>query len=130
MKQLGADRAIDYTKTDFRAGPDAYDMVFDCVGNAPHAMCARVLRGRRVHVTTMPGLGTFLRMFVNPLFRTKVFGIITKGNGEALAFIKSLVDDGKLQPVVDKVFPFADVAAAQEYSKSGSSRGKIVLQVR
>ena len=42
----------------------------------------------------------------------------------------SLVDQGKLRPVIDKTYPLADVAAAQEYSKTGRARGKIVLQVK
>jgi NADPH:quinone reductase-like Zn-dependent oxidoreductase len=127
VKSLGADEVVDYKTTDFTEGGPRYDVVFDCVGNKPHGACGGVLRGRRVHVTTMPGLGTFLRQFVNPLCRTQVFGLITTGNGEELAFIKSLVEAGQLQPVLDRVLPFADVAAAQEYSKTGRAKGKIVL---
>ena len=35
----------------------------------------------------------------------------------------------KLEPVIDKVFPLTEVAAAQEYSKTGRAKGKIVLEV-
>jgi len=88
-----------------------------------------VLRGRKVHLTTVPGLGTFIRGFFNPLFGVKVFGLITRGSGQELEFIKSLVEAGKLQPVIDRVYPFAEVAAAHEYSKSGRAKGKIVLEL-
>lgn len=129
VKRLGADAVIDYKTTDFTQQDEQYDVVFDCIGNKPHAECARVLRGRRVHVTTMPGVKTFVRQFLNPLLGVKVHGLITRGDGEALGFIKSLVDDGKLVPVIDKVYPFAEVAAAQEYSKAGRAKGKIVLEL-
>jgi len=37
---------------------------------------------------------------------------------------------GKLRTMIDKTYPLAEVAAAQEYSKTGPARGKIVLQVK
>jgi NADPH:quinone reductase-like Zn-dependent oxidoreductase len=129
VKRLGADEVIDYKTTDFTTRRDAFDLVFDCVGNKPHGACAPALRGRRVHVTVMPGVGTFIRQFLNPLFGVKVLGLMTTGSGPELAFIRSLVESRKLVPVIDKVYPFAEVAAAQEYSKSGRAKGKIVLEL-
>ena len=35
VRSLGAERVIDYTQTDFAAGDDRYDVVVECVGNAP-----------------------------------------------------------------------------------------------
>jgi NADPH:quinone reductase-like Zn-dependent oxidoreductase len=129
VKERGADAVLDYKKEDFTTKSEQYDVIFDCVGNKPYGMCARVLRGRRVHVTTMPGLSTFLRQGLNPLFRVKVFGIITKGNGDDLERVKSLVERGALKPVIDKVYPLAKVAEAQEYSKTGRAKGKLVLTI-
>jgi NADPH:quinone reductase-like Zn-dependent oxidoreductase len=129
VKAHGADRVIDYKTTDFTTQAEAYDVILDLVGNHPWSECSRVLHGRRVHVTTMPGVGTFIRQFVNPVCRTKVFGIVTTGAGEPLDYLRSLVDGGKLVPTIDRVFPFSEVAAAQEYSKSGRAKGKIVLEL-
>ena len=129
VKRLGADAVIDYKSTDFTKQSETYDLVFDCIGNQPYGACKRVLRGRKIHLTVTPGVGTFLRQFLNPFNSVKVFGLITKGSGEQLAFIKDLIDRGKLQPVIDKVFALAEVAAAQEYSKAGRAKGKIVLEV-
>jgi NADPH:quinone reductase-like Zn-dependent oxidoreductase len=130
VTRLGADDVIDYKTTDFTTGDERYDVVFDCVGNRPHGACARVLQGRRVHVTTVPGVGTFVRQTFNPLFGARVFGLLTRGSGEDLERIKELVEKRQLRPVVDKVYPFAEVAAAQEHSKSGRAKGKLVLEMR
>jgi NADPH:quinone reductase-like Zn-dependent oxidoreductase len=129
VEHLGADRVIDYKKSDFTKQGETYDLVLDLVGNHPWADCERVLSGRRVHVTTTPGVGTFVRQFLNPMLAVQVFGIVTTGAGEPLEFIKSLVEKGRLKPVIDKVYPLAEVAAAQEYSKSGRAKGKIVLEL-
>ena len=129
VRGLGADDVIDYRTTDFTKQSEAYDVIFDCIGNQPYTACGGVLRGRKVHVTTVPGPRTFVRMFANPLFGAKVFGLLTKGDGAELEYVRTLVDGGKLKPVIDKVFPMAEVAAAQEYSKAGRAKGKIVLEV-
>jgi len=129
VRELGADELIDYKTKDFTAGDAKYDVVFDCVGNAGYAKCSRVLRGRRVHVTTMPTASTFIRQFFNPLYGTKVFALLTTGNGKDLETIKSMIEDGKLKPIVDRVYPFEEIATAHEYSKSGRAKGKIVLEM-
>ena len=87
-----------------------------------------MLRGRRVHVTVMPGLGTFIRQFFNPLFGVQVFGLLTSGSGDELRGITTLIEAGKLKTVIDKVFPVAEIVAAQNYSKAGRAKGKVVLQ--
>lgn len=79
------------------------------------------------HATTQPRVPTFLRQFMNPFFGRKVFALITTGEGASLAYITSLVESGKLRVVVDKTLPFTEVAQAQEYSKTGRAKGKIVL---
>ncbi len=127
VKRLGADHVVDYKTTDFTKGSATYDRVLDAVGSKPYKECVHVLRGKRVHATTVPGLATFVRQFMNPLSSTKVFGLLTTGNGEDLEIVKTLVEDGKLKPVIDKVLPIEDIAAAHEYSKTGRAKGKIIL---
>jgi len=129
VRELGATNVIDYKTSDFTRGSTKYDLIFDCVGNHPYGECKRVLQRRRVHVTTLPHVSTFLRMFANPLFGMKVYALLTTGNGDDLAYLATLVDSGQLRPIIDKVYPFEQVAAAQEYSKTGRARGKIVLRV-
>jgi len=52
-----------------------------------------------------------------------------KPNGEELAQIGTLIDEGRVKPIVSKTFPLADVAKAHELSETGHTRGKIVLEV-
>ena len=130
VRGLGADEVVDYKARDITQGSDRFDVIFDCVGTlTPHKRCAAILTGRRVHLTVQPRVSTFVRQLANPLFGTKVFGLITTGDGDKLAYLTSLVEAGQLRVPVDKVFPFADVAAAQEHSKAGRARGKLVLQI-
>lgn len=126
VKSLGADELIDYKTTDFTTRPERYALVFDCVGTQPYGKCKNIAH---IHATTVPGVKTFLRQFANPMFKMKVFALLTKGNGEQLDHVRSLVESGQLKMVIDRVVPMAEVAAAQEYSKTGRAKGKIVLKL-
>jgi NADPH:quinone reductase-like Zn-dependent oxidoreductase len=44
VRRLGADRFIDYRGEDFATGDATYDVIFECVGNAPFQRVNRVLK--------------------------------------------------------------------------------------
>jgi len=53
----------------------------------------------------------------------------TMGNNEEFAAMLKLVNDQKIVPVVDCVFPLADAQTAIEKMSRGEQFGKIVLKV-
>jgi NADPH:quinone reductase-like Zn-dependent oxidoreductase len=55
--------------------------------------------------------------------------ILVTTNGEQLAQIAKLIEEGKVKPVVGHEFALTDVAKAHEQSETGHTRGKIVLRV-
>jgi NADPH:quinone reductase-like Zn-dependent oxidoreductase len=55
--------------------------------------------------------------------------IIVRASGQDLDFLTSLVNEGKLRPVVDRVFELEQIQEAHAYSESGHAHGKIVLKV-
>ncbi|MBS1121305.1 MAG: zinc-binding alcohol dehydrogenase [Deltaproteobacteria bacterium] len=127
VKSLGADVAIDYKTTDFTKSQTQFDVVFDCIGNQPHGACKPVMRGKWVHLTTMPKGKAFLRSLLNPLTKTRVVPMIAKATPDRIEYIRSALETGRLKTVVDKVFPTASIVEAQAYSKAGRAKGKIVL---
>jgi NADPH:quinone reductase-like Zn-dependent oxidoreductase len=44
--------------------------------------------------------------------------------------IASLIDEGIIRPVVDRVFPFASTKEAMAYVEAGRAKGKVVVKVR
>ena len=50
-------------------------------------------------------------------------------DGRALAEVAGLVEAGKIRPVIDRIFPLEEMAAAHAYCESGKARGKIVIDV-
>ncbi|MGD0505669.1 MAG: zinc-binding dehydrogenase [Steroidobacteraceae bacterium] len=50
-----------------------------------------------------------------------------KPDGAALGEVAALIAAGKIRPIVDRVYPAAEIVAAHEYCESGRARGKIVI---
>ena len=47
-----------------------------------------------------------------------------------VAGIASLIDEGIIRPVVDRVFPFASTKEAMAYVEAGRAKGKVVVSLR
>jgi alcohol dehydrogenase len=50
-------------------------------------------------------------------------------SGADLEVLSGLVDDGRLRPVIDRVFPFEQIADAFAYLEQGHAKGKVVVQL-
>jgi NADPH:quinone reductase-like Zn-dependent oxidoreductase len=130
VKELGADRVIDYTQQDFTQDTVIYDLVFDVVGNRSLAECRSVLQPRGVYVTTQPYPKDFLRSiwtWLKPGPTAKV--ILEQPNSRDLAYLREQIEAGTLRSVIDRTFSLADIAAAHEYSETERATGKIVITV-
>eukprot|EP00947_MAST-08B_sp_MAST-8B-sp1_P003056 g3056.t1 len=56
--------------------------------------------------------------------------VIGTGNGEIMAKVAALLEDGTIAGVVDRVFDMAEAVEAIEYQKAGHAAGKVVIRVR
>jgi NADPH:quinone reductase-like Zn-dependent oxidoreductase len=54
---------------------------------------------------------------------------MTATNASQLEEIASLIESGRVRPVVTKTFPLDEAAAAQRYVEREHPRGKVVLCV-
>ncbi len=53
-----------------------------------------------------------------------------QANGNQLNKISALIEDEKIRPVIDKVFPFEQLNEALTYVESGRAKGKVVIKIR
>jgi NADPH:quinone reductase-like Zn-dependent oxidoreductase len=125
-RSLGADNVIDYTGQDFTSTGRVYDIVFDTVGGDVLDKSFGVVK---------PG-GTLVSI-VSPPDQAKCEANNIRGawfflepDGEKLATIGKLIEEGQVRPVVGAVFPLAEAAKAHELSESRHLQGKIVLKVK
>jgi NADPH:quinone reductase-like Zn-dependent oxidoreductase len=125
LKQLGADVAIDYTKTRFEEIAKDVDAVLDPVGKETLA--------RSYGVVKKGGIVMSLVARPDPVELKKReirgAGISVHPDAEDLTEIAHLIDAGKIKPVVTKVLPLSEGIAAQQQAATHHTRGKLVLRI-
>ena len=52
-----------------------------------------------------------------------------KPNKKDLLFIKELLEEGKVVPVIDRTYPLSEVPEAIRYLEEGHAQGKVVITV-
>jgi len=125
LKQLGADVAIDYTKTRFEEIAKDVDAVLDPVGKETLARSYGVIKKG----------GIVMSLVARPdpveLEKRGIRGaaISVHPDAEDLAEIAHLIDTGKIKPIVTQVLPLSDAIAAQQQAATHHTRGKIVLRI-
>jgi NADPH:quinone reductase-like Zn-dependent oxidoreductase len=125
VRGLGADLAIDYTKTDFATAIKDYDLVFDLMGGDVRYRSFPVLRpgGMITHISVPP-------MTQEPPRSDVTVKPAAVGYGrDLLDQVSAWVDGGVVKPLVSAVIPFADALKAYEQVMTGHVRGKIVLDM-
>jgi NADPH:quinone reductase-like Zn-dependent oxidoreductase len=130
VTSLGADRVIDYTIEDFTAGSDTYDVIVDCVGNAPFERVGPLLRAGGALLLVIADLPGLLRA----RWRSHRTGKLVTGNvgkpaAEDLAFLVDLAEAGHYRAVRDRTYDLADIAEAHRFVDTGRKRGNVVVRI-
>lgn len=131
VKSLGADRIIDYTQKDFTKEQEKYDIIFDVISKRSFSECKNSLQPKGIYITLLPSPDAILQGFLTSLFpgkKAKLF--VAKASGSDLAFLKDLIEAGKLRAIIDRTYPLSEIVAAHIYSESERAVGKIVITVK
>jgi NADPH:quinone reductase len=145
-EQLGAARAINYREEDFvdavRKATDGkgVDVILDMVGGdyVQKNMSAAALWGRIVNIAYMKGMSAQVNFA--PLLMKRLSLMATtlraRSNDEKGAIrdallreVWPLVADGRIKPVVDRVFPLAQAQEAHAKMAGSEHIGKILLKL-
>jgi NADPH:quinone reductase-like Zn-dependent oxidoreductase len=125
MRELGADQVIDYQHQRFEGQVRDVDLVFDLVGGDTQERSWVVLKrgGRMVSTLTQPSEERARALGV------RVAHYTAKPNAQELAAIARLIDEGKVRPHIERIYPLASVREAQVALEHGHTQGKIVLNM-
>jgi NADPH:quinone reductase-like Zn-dependent oxidoreductase len=135
-RQLGADHVINHKSQKIRdevrriTSKRGVDVVFEHVGTATwdDSLASLALAGRLVTCGNTTGYDTKLDLRFLFSRQLSLLGSYMGAKSE-LHTIMKLVAAGRLKPVVDRVFPLAEAAAAHTYLESSQQFGKVVLKV-
>ncbi len=126
VTSLGADKVIDYTKTDFTQTNETYDVIFDVVGKLSFSQCKHLLAPQGVYLMTITHFGDLMAMISHG---KKIKGGMSVPTLEGLRFLKELMEAGKLKTVVDKTFTLDQIAEAFRYVEKGHKKGNVMVTV-
>lgn len=129
VTELGADKTIDYTQEDFTENEKQYDIIFDVVGNYSFRKCQKSLKPQGIYVTLTPSLQFIINRVFAFFSRQQSKLLLVKPQAKDLAELKDFIEQGKVKPIIDRVYQLSEIRAAHTYSQRGHVVGKIVLEV-
>lgn len=144
--EIGANHAINYRTQDFvdevRAitGGRGVDLVLDMVSGdyVPRNLKCLSEDGRHVTIAILGGPRAELNMAQVMVRRLTLTGSTLRPRSDEFKGLLAdeiarnvwpLVEEGQLRPVMDRIFPLAEAAAAHACMEQGDHVGKIVLEV-
>ncbi|QCX48146.1 NADP-dependent oxidoreductase [Ralstonia pseudosolanacearum] len=150
VSRLGADEVVDYKKQEFEKVLRSYDAVLGTVrGDAIEKSIGILKPGSKIVSIVGPLDAAFARAkrlnfvlaFVFGLMSRKITRLAKKRNvtysfhfvrpdGAQLTEIGELLKAERIQPVIDRVFPFEQAKEALEYLAQGRAKGKVVVKLR
>jgi NADPH:quinone reductase-like Zn-dependent oxidoreductase len=138
VRSIGADHVIDYTSEDFTRSGQRYDFILDNVANHSLSDTRRVLTstGRLQSNNGTAGgrwfgtMGTVIKTAVVSMFDRRQLGPHIKFvNRKDHEVLKGLIEDGKVRPVIDTMYPLSRAAEAIGHLGEGHARGTVVMTV-
>src|SRR6201997_5275207 len=150
VRSLGCDEVIDYTADDISKLGRRFDAGFDLIGGKTLEQMFDIMKPgtRIVSVAGVPEPQTATKDLGGARTLSAIFWLISYGirsrarragigyrylfmhpNGSELAELAELIEQGKLKVIIDRTYPFAQIAEALAYVESGHAKGKVVVKM-
>ena len=139
-RSIGADDVIDYTSQDFTRSGRRYDVLLDIAGSRPVSACRRVLTpggtlvliGGPAGRWLQPAGHMFSALAMAPLVSQRIAMADTvscTAKKQILMTLTTLIEDGKVTPVISRRYPLHDIREAVRYQEQGHAAGKVVVTI-
>ncbi len=131
MRSVGADHVIDYSREDFTATGRRYDLILDTAAHRSMFDNKRALGPKGIYVMVGGAASFILQLLLLGGWLSMTGGkkmvVLKHRPNKDLAFLKDLLETGKLVPAIDRCFALNEAAEAFRYFGEGRARGKIVI---
>ncbi len=134
LRSIGADHTIDYTMEDVKEIEESYDLIIAVNGYQPISTYKRALNPNGIYVM-VGGTGAQLTeaMVIGPwismIGSKKMSSMLQRANQEDLIFLKELLEEGKVKPIIDRCYKLSEVPEAFRYFEKGHAQGKVIITV-
>ena len=134
VRSIGADHVLDYTRDNFAAGDQRYDLILDIGGSSPLRQLRRSLTPRGTLVIAGGEVGRWLgisrqlrAVALSPFTRQRLTMLISKERHDDLERLTEMIEAGRVEPVIERTYPLDQAAMAMKHLASGQVRGKLVV---
>lgn len=130
VRSLGARHVIDYTKEDFTANGETYDIIVDTAGTAPFSRSKGSLKEGGRLLLVLGGLPDLLWVpWVSLTSSKKVIAGPAAERADDLRFLAKLAEAGEFTPVIDRRYPLEQIREAHRYVDTGRKKGNVIITV-
>lgn len=130
VRDIGADRVIDYNTEDFAKEGPLYDIVVDTVGTAPWARTRHALVPNGRILLIAGGTSDMIFGWLKARLRGKrLVGGVASESVDILRKVVDLAADGSFHPVIDRSFDFSQMIAAHAHVDTGHKKGNVVVTI-
>ncbi len=128
VKNLGADKVLDYTREDFTRNGETYDLIFDILGKSSFSSCKNSLKQNGIYLLASFKIKQLFQMLWTSIRPgKKVICTLSSENPKDLIFIKELVEAGKIKSIMDRCYPLEQTAEAHRHVEKGCKRGSVII---
>ncbi|HYC02084.1 MAG TPA: NAD(P)-dependent alcohol dehydrogenase [Azospirillaceae bacterium] len=130
VRSLGAAEVVDYRERPAATLPGPFDLVFDIFGDLSLGKVRHMLAPRGRYVTTVPKARNLIDVALTRLRPgPRAALVVVRSNRPDLELLGRMVEEGKLRPVIDRIYPLDAIADAHRHVEGKRSRGKVVVTV-
>ena len=130
LKNMGAEKVIDYTTEDFTQLKETFHYVFDAVGKSTFVQCKALLTHKGMYISSELGpwvQNPFLALFTSFSKGKKVIFPVPSRPKETLKIIQEQLQAGKFAPLIDRSYSFHDIAQAFAFVERGEKSGNVLI---
>jgi NADPH:quinone reductase-like Zn-dependent oxidoreductase len=125
VRSIGADQVIDYTQEDFTQSGQLYDLILDIKAKRSILDYKHALSPKGIYVLAGGSIARILQASMTG--GTKMTNFEAKPSQKDLAYMKELLEAGKVVPVIDRRYTLSEVAEAVRNYGEGHAQGKVVI---
>lgn len=130
LRRMGASHFIDYTKENFATMGRTYDVVFDMVAGSSYSACIKILNPNGRYLSGNPRLSVMIRSVFTTRFTDKTARFAFAGETKAdLLTLREMIEDGRIQSIVDRVYPMERASDAHRRVETEERRGAVVIAI-
>lgn len=127
---IGADRFVDYETQDIVRSGETFDVIFNMVAGSDYTAMIRALTPGGRYLMANPRLSDMLRTVLTSKTSRKqaIFRFAAEKEQELLT-LKEMIEDGRIRPVIDRLYPYQEAAAAHRRVETEQRAGIVVISM-